>query len=192
MKKKYNEIINDLTDKELILHLYATQILLLAISLVLGIILFDGYSFWLQLKWLDLHILTIGVPAGIIVVTIDFILMKWLPTSYYDDGGLNEKIFRNRKFFQIVLIALLVAFSEEILFRGIIQTKIGLIWASLIFALIHYRYLFNCFLFLNIVFLSFLIGCTFYWTNNLVVTIVMHFIIDLVLGIKIKWENSKK
>jgi uncharacterized protein len=191
MNNKYNEIIKELTDKELLFHLYATQIVLLLITFVLGILLYDHFSFLNQLKWNDIRILTIGAMAGLLVVIIDIVLMKWLPSSYYHDGGLNEKIFQNRNIFHIAWITVTVAFSEEMLFRGIIQTRFGLIVASLVFAVIHYRYLFNWFLFINIVLLSFLIGFIYEWTNNLAVTIVMHFVIDFLLGIHIKYKNFK-
>jgi membrane protease YdiL (CAAX protease family) len=189
MKNKYNEIIKELTDKELLFHLYATQILLLVVSFILGLFLYDGFSYLNYLKWNDLHIFTIGVTAGVVVVLMDITLMKWLPTSYYHDGGLNERIFKNKNIFHIAWIAAIVAFSEELLFRGIIQTKIGLILASLVFAVIHFRYLFNWFLFLNIILLSFLIGYIYDLTNNLAVTIVMHFVIDFLLGIYMKKKS---
>ncbi|MFZ7945091.1 MULTISPECIES: CPBP family intramembrane glutamic endopeptidase [Bacillaceae] len=190
MKKKYNELIESLTDKELLYHLYLTQIILLAISLILGFLLYDHFSYLHQIRLRDVDIVAIGVPAGVAVVVMDIVLMKWLPSSYYDDGGLNERIFKNRNVFHILVIALIVAFSEELLFRGIIQTKVGLIVASLIFAIIHYRYLFNWFLFLNIVLLSFLIGMIYEWTGNLAVTIIMHFIIDFLLGLYIKFRHT--
>ncbi|WHY75913.1 type II CAAX endopeptidase family protein [Neobacillus sp. WH10] len=190
MKKKYNEIIASLTDKELLYHLYLTQIILLAISFILGFLLFDHFSYLNQIHLGEIDIIAIGIPAGFTVVIIDIGLMKWLPSSYYDDGGLNERIFKNRNVIHIFVIALLVAFSEELLFRGIIQTKVGLILASIIFAIIHYRYLFNWFLFVNIVLLSFFIGIVYEWTGNLAVTIIMHFVIDFLLGIYIKFRRS--
>lgn len=113
------------------------------------------------------------------------------PRIFYDDGGLNERIFKNRKVIHIALIAAIVALSEELLFRGVIQTKAGLIIASVIFAIIHYRYLFNWFLFSNIVLLSFLIGFIYQWTNNLAITIIMHFTIDFLLGLYIKFRQTK-
>ncbi len=191
MKTKYNELIADLTDKELLFHLYMTQIILFAVSFILSILLFDHFSYFNYMHWNDVRILFIGVPCGLGVVIIDIILMKWLPASYYDDGGLNERIFRNKPILQIIWIASLVAFSEELLFRGIIQTKVGLILASLIFAIIHFRYLHNWYLFLNIVLLSFFIGFIYEHTNNFAVTITMHFVIDFLLGvyIKLKWSN---
>jgi uncharacterized protein len=192
MKNNYNEMINELTDKDLIRHLYLTQIILLVLSLGLIPFLFEGFTYWQQFNLVDIHIVTIGLSAGLMVVIIDFLFTKWLPSSYYDDGGLNERIFRHQSVFHIFIITLFVAFSEEMLFRGIIQTKMGLILSCIIFAVVHYRYLFNWFLFINIVLLSFLIGFIFAWTDNLAVTIVMHFVIDFFSGIQIKWKNTNK
>ncbi|MEO2074287.1 MAG: CPBP family intramembrane glutamic endopeptidase [Bacillus sp. (in: firmicutes)] len=190
MKKKYHELIASLTDRELLHHLYLTQIILLVISLILGFLLFDHFSYLNTLDLRDNNILLIGIPAGVAVVVIDILLMRTLPSSFYDDGGLNERIFKNKSIIHILLIAAIVAFSEELLFRGIIQTKVGLLMASVIFAIIHYRYLFNWFLFLNIVVLSFLIGIIYDYTNNLAVTMMMHFVIDFLLGVYIKYRRS--
>lgn len=190
MKNKYNELIKGLTDRELLSHLYMTQILLLGITFILGILLFDDFSYMQSIDFSDARILLIGLPAGAAIVIVDIILMKLLPKSFYDDGGLNERIFRNRSVIHIALIAALVAFSEELLFRGVIQTKLGLILASLIFAVIHYRYLFNWFLFSNIVILSFFIGSVYEWSNNLAVTMIMHFTIDFLLGLFIKYKHT--
>ena len=189
MKEKYRETVASLTEKELLFHLVATQILLLTISAILGMILFDSLTEFNNLFiWNDGRILTVGVGAALAVVVVDMLLMKYLPPSYYDDGGLNERIFRNKSVWKIALIAAMVAISEEILFRGIIQTNAGLIITSIIFAVVHYRYLFNWFLFLNIILLSFIIGYIYMLTENLLVTIVMHFFIDFLLGVMIKYR----
>lgn len=193
MKDKYAGIIKELSDKELLFHLYLTQIILLTISSILGIILFDSFrDFFGLFKWNDPKIFLIGGAVGLAVVLLDLILMKLLPPSYYDDGGLNERIFRSRSVLHIAFIAAVVAISEELLFRGVIQTHVGLVISSLIFAVVHYRYLFNWFLFLNVIVLSFLIGYIFYITDNLVVTIFMHFTIDFLLGIILKYRNNKQ
>ncbi|CAM3879573.1 CPBP family intramembrane glutamic endopeptidase [Mesobacillus zeae] len=193
MKNKYSQLIKGLTDKELLFHLYTTQVLLLIVSLLLGIVLFDSLGQFLGLfKWDDPAILMVGLAAGIAVVLADLLLMKILPPDLYDDGGLNEKIFRNRTVPEVAFIALFVAFGEEILFRGVIQTSFGLIVSSVIFALVHYRYLFKWFLFLNIMVLSFFIGFIYLKTENLAVTVTMHFLIDFLLGISICLKKTGK
>jgi len=192
-KDQYRELINGLSDKELSFHLLLTQFLLLAVSFILGVFLFDEFTDFLELfNWNDPLIWQVGTLAGISVVILDLTLMKFLPPSVYDDGGLNERIFRNKNIFQIFIITAFVAVCEEILFRGIIQTHTGLIISSVVFALVHYRYLFNWFLFLNIIFLSFVIGYIYMKTGNLAVTIIMHFIIDFLLGLTISIRNKQE
>ena len=189
MKDKYSGIINELSDKELLFHLYLTQMILLFVSIILSVILFDSFREFSDLFiWNDFNILLIGGTAGLAIVLLDIIFMKILPFSFYDDGGLNKRVFRNRSVIHIGFIAAIVSFSEELLFRGVIQTHVGLIITSIIFAVIHYRYLFNWFLFLNIIVLSFFIGFIFQMTGNLFVTIFMHFIIDFLLGVLIKFR----
>jgi uncharacterized protein len=193
MKKEYSEVIKRLTEKELLFHLYLTQIILLTVSFILGLFLFDSiYELGALFSWEDPMIWKLGVTAGIVVVGIDLIFMKVLPTSVYDDGGLNERIFRNRNILHIAFIAAIVAISEEILFRGVIQTHFGLVISSIIFAIVHYRYLFNWFLFLNIITLSFVIGFIYLRTENLAVTVAMHFLIDFLLGVIIRFKKTGK
>lgn len=192
MNNKYKELIKEISDREMLYHLYATQVILIIISFVLGLILFDNLSSFLDLFiWKDIRVITIGGLAGILVVLLDVVLMRVLPSSYYDDGGLNVKIFRNRSILHIAFIAAVVATCEEILFRGVIQTHFGLVVTSVIFALVHYRYLFNWFLFVNITALSFFIGYIYLITENLVVTIFMHFIIDFLLGVTLSRTKKK-
>ena len=195
MKRNYFELIKQIPDKELVKSLYMTQMLLFVIAFILGIFLFDNWqSFFALFHFSDQNIPLVGAGAGLLVVIVDVILMKLLPAKWYDDGGLNERIFQERSFREIAMIAAIVALAEEILFRGVIQTHFGLVAASLIFALIHFRYLFHFFLFINVVGLSFLIGIVYHQTGNLAVTIMMHFVIDFLLGciIKIKFERNKK
>ena len=187
MKNKQAELIKQLTDKQLLYNLFLTQMIILTVAFFLGVILFKDFSAFLNLFYFnDMNILLVGVPAGILVVMFDVSLMKVTPASYQDDGGVNERIFSSLPYFMIFIVALVVAISEEILFRGVIQTHIGLIWTSLIFAAVHYRYLFNWFLFLSVMVLSFFIGFLFEWTQNILVTITAHFLIDFILGILIR------
>lgn len=192
MKNRYTDLIKELSDRELLFHLFITQVILMVVAVILGFILFDNITDFFQLfNWSDLHVILVGGIAGLTVVLIDTILTKVIPEHMYFDGGLNERIFQNRSVIHIAIIAAVVSFSEEILFRGVIQTHFGLFLSSLIFAAIHYRYLFNWFLLLNIIILSFFIGFIFEATNNLVVTIFMHFLIDFLLGLMIRIKHYK-
>ena len=168
MKNKQAELIGRLTNQELQKQVFLTQILLLSISTILGFILFDDLASFTKIFHIEWDIMYIGVSAGLIVVLLDLVMMKLLPEAYHNDGGINERIFTSLSYPMIAVVALLVAISEELLFRGVLQTNIGLIWTSVLFALVHYRYLFHPFLFVNIFILSFFIGFIFEMTGKLI------------------------
>jgi len=193
LKENYKNIINQLTDKQIVQQLYLSQALIFLIAVILGLFIFDSWSEFTSLFIFDdWSILSIGFLAGIVIVQIDILFMRYLPKQYFDDGGVNLRIFRNQSIGSIFVIALTVAIVEEILFRGVIQSQFGLIISSVIFAIVHYRYLFNPFLFANVVVISFVFGLIFYYTENLLVTIVMHFIVDFLLGIIYRNKFNKK
>ena len=192
MKNKQAEQVKQLKDEELYRALIMTQMLLLLIASVLGFFIFDDIKeFFSLFDFYDSSIILVGIPAGLIVVIYDLISMKYLPQRFFDDGGINKRIFSSLNGRQIVLVVMIVSVVEELLFRGVIQTYVGLGMASIIFAIIHIRYLYNIYLFLNILLLSFFIGIVYEWTGNLFVTIVMHFTIDLILGFIINKQSGK-
>ena len=183
MRNKQAELIKSMTDEELYKQLLLTQGLLLMAAAFIGFLTFDGieqFSSQLQINRVSL---LLGFMAGLVVVGLDLAGMKYLPPSYYDDGGINERIFQSLSIPRIFFLTALIAIGEEVLFRGVIQANWGIWVASGIFAVIHIRYLSHWYLFLNICLLSLFIGYIFEITGSLWATILMHFIIDLLLGL---------
>lgn len=191
---KQADIIKQMSSKELMYQLMFTQLILFIISIVLSFFLFDQLSDWLTyFKFDGTEILLYGLIPGVLIVIIDLVLMFFLPKRFFDDGGINEKVFKNRNIKEIFLIAFVVAIAEEMLFRGVIQTTFGYVVASIIFALIHIRYLTKPVLLISVLIISFYIGYLFVLTENLFVTIIAHFIVDFLLGIVIQkktWGDS--
>ncbi|KAA0550299.1 CPBP family intramembrane metalloprotease [Bacillus sp. BGMRC 2118] len=191
--KNQADIVKQLSDRELLFHLYVTQLLLLVSSAVLSLFLFDDVqSFQAIWKFTIRDILYYGGLTGIAVVIVDFIFMKFLPEHLFDDGGINEKVFQHRSYIHIFFLSWVIAISEEWLFRGVIQTHFGLIFASLIFAVLHVRYLRKWFLFIIVMSLSFLLGIVYEYTESLWVTIFAHFLIDFIFGVKIRVDYSRQ
>ncbi|WP_238389642.1 CPBP family intramembrane glutamic endopeptidase [Virgibacillus sp. MSP4-1] len=194
MKKQMNqaELIKRMTDKELLFNLYFSQGILVVIAIVSSFFLFDSFYNWFhQLKWDPVSLFLLGLLPALAIVLVDLVLMKLLPESYYDDGGINVRIFKNRGIAQIFMITLFVALSEEMLFRGVIQHEFGYLIASVLFALIHFRYLGKPVLLISILSISFFIGYLYEITENLAITITAHFFVDFILAliIKFKWGD---
>ncbi len=189
IQMKQSEIIKQLTDEELRKSVIYTQVLFLLISFIVSLLLFDSLMKWTNLFQFDIkEIVYLGILPGIVIVALDLIMISLLPKKYYDDGGINQRIFSNISLPKIFALTLLIAFSEELLFRGIIQTTFGYVTASLIFALFHIRYLKKPVLLISVLFISFLIGYIYEFTGNLLVSITAHFIVDFLLGLVIRFK----
>lgn len=187
MAKRQTELINQMEDKEVLFHLYLTQVMIMILTGIIGFFLFEDLESFFELwEWNPKEILLFGGGSAIIVISIDFILMKVLPKHMYDDGGINEKIFKNRPVWHTFIICLVVALSEELFFRGVLQTHFGYFIASIVFAILHFRYLFKWALLFVVISLSFYIGWIYIITENLLVTIFMHFLIDFVFALTIR------
>ncbi|WP_281975463.1 CPBP family intramembrane glutamic endopeptidase [Halobacillus litoralis] len=188
-RKDQAAIIKQMSDQEVTLQLILTQLIILSMSIIGSVILFESFwDGWIQQFNLNMNQwIWFGILPGLMVLLIDYVLMYSLPERMYDDGGINVKVFQNRSIQGIIGITFLVAFSEEMLFRGVLHTEFGYITASLLFAVMHSRYLTKIVLFISVLFVSFFIGYMFEITGSLIVTITAHFIIDLVLAFWIRF-----
>jgi uncharacterized protein len=185
------DMIKRMADREIILHLYLTQLILLVISLFFAFILFEDYSSFKLLWKIEAEIFYIGGSIAFGVILIDLLLARWLPKEMLDDGGINKRMFQKLRVLHIFFVCFLISFTEELLFRGILQTHFGLFVASIVFALLHVRYLYKWVLLVSVVVLSFLLGVVYELTDNLWITIFAHFLIDFVFAIKLRVEYVK-
>lgn len=187
---KQSDIIRQLSSADLKRSVLYTQLLLFSLSIVLSLFLFNTFTDWFKLFTLNVsEIFYYGVIPAFLIIIIDVILDKFIPNRFLDDGGINEKLFSGQSTFSIFIITATVAIAEELLFRGVIQSTFGYVFASLLFALIHIRYLKKPILLIVIIGLSFYIGYLFEVTQNLNVTITTHFLIDFILGLLIKYKT---
>lgn len=190
---KQREIIKEISDQQLQQSLLYTQLLLLGLSMVCILFSFPSYQKVLSfLKWNSWEVIIVSGGIAIIALTNDFILMKFVPEEWLDDGGINERLFKNMHLGKIVGYTLLIAVSEELFFRGVLQTQLGLVISSIIFALVHIRYLDRILLFITVVVISFMFGIAFEATESLIVTIIAHFLIDFILGCYIRFFSSEE
>lgn len=187
---KQSELIKSLSDEELKKSLLMSQGLILVISFIASMLLFNNLKVWLNYFSLDYkEIIYFGLFSGLLIVMIDLLLILFLPKSTYDDGGINERIFQSLTVKEIFFVCIIIAVSEELLFRGVLQTTFGYVTASVIFALVHVRYLKKPVLLVSVLLVSFFIGYLFEVTGNLYVTILAHFTVDFLLGIFIRFKK---
>lgn len=187
------QLLKQMSDKEIIKALYMSQGLILIVCLLFYFVFIRDVSqlssLW-QFEWDD--ILFLGVCSPVVIVMIEIFIDKIVPEKWSDDGGINERMFQALSYPHIFILMAVVAFSEELLFRGMIQTQFGLIFASIIFALIHFRYLKKPLLLITAVILGFYLGWLFLYTGSLLVPAMAHYTIDVLLGIILKKQIKSK
>ncbi|ALS27732.1 abortive infection protein [Paenibacillus sp. 32O-W] len=181
--------VDDLDDRLLLINLYATQ----AITLIIGLIwiFFQGRNPLNLLQFFDDPIVLLwGAGFAAAVIAADLLISRWVPDEASDDGGVNERLFRNRPLWHIILMSFIVAVCEEMLFRGAIQHSFGPYWTSIIFAAIHVRYL-RHWIPTGLVFsISYGLGWIYIQTGTLWAPIMAHFLIDAVMGLIIRYRRE--
>ena len=213
------EIYNDLQNQEF-KYLYAHKALaffdqlgtFLIPSILFLIIIRSmtiNYVFPKREDWVKLIIyffILLGL-AQIFLVISTYIGYDFLPLSTQDflknQQDFNTKIqegFITDSFsgflFNIILLAIIPAVGEELFFRGILQdiciglfknNSVGIIITSLIFGILHFQ-IDNL---LSIIFASLLLGYIYNFSNNIFLTILLHFgfnSFSLICMQAIKWE----
>ncbi|MFC6332312.1 CPBP family intramembrane glutamic endopeptidase [Paenibacillus septentrionalis] len=182
--------IDELDDRMLLINLYLTQALTLIIGLIWVFFQQQNLTSLLSISvsWVD--VLLWGSGLALLAVAADLILSRFVPDELADDGGINEKIFANRPIWHIAVICLIVGFCEELLFRGAIQHAFGPYWTSIIFAVIHVRYL-KHWIPTGLVFcISYALGWIYIKTGTIWASIFAHFLFDFIMGLMIKYRRE--
>ncbi|MFE0560502.1 MULTISPECIES: CPBP family intramembrane glutamic endopeptidase [Paenibacillus] len=181
---------HQLNDRLLLINLYLTQ----ALTLIAGLIwiLFQQRNpFGLFIIPKDIEFVYWGLGLAAAMLVVDFVLSRFVSEDSMDDGGINEMLFRKRPVWHIFVIALIVSICEELLFRGAIQHAFGPYWTSILFALIHVRYL-KHWLPTGWVFLSsYGLGYVYIQTGTIWAPILCHFLIDFISGMLIRFRRKE-
>ncbi|GIP20142.1 MULTISPECIES: CPBP family intramembrane glutamic endopeptidase [Paenibacillus] len=180
-----------INERLLLINLYITQCLALIIGLVIIFFQKQNLLSLFNLTAGGMNVVYWGAGLAGIMFVVDLLLSKVIPEESMDDGGINELLFRNRPVWHIVLIAFFVAICEEVLFRGAIQHAFGPYWTSILFAMIHIRYL-KHWIPTGWVFLSsYGLGYIYIHSGTLWAPILCHFLIDLVSGLIIRFRRER-
>lgn len=184
-KMNQGQGLEPIDSRTLYLSLLITQVILFILGVLLYYLFLDERISLARLFHAEHMLVAIGGGVGLAVVIlgINLALMRWAPKEYFDDGGINRRLFEGLAVWQIFLVALGVAFIEEWLFRAVLQNLIGWFWASLVFALIHVRYWSQWMYALLILMTSFAFGFTYAWTDSMWSVILAHFLIDFCMGL---------
>ena len=98
-----------------------------------------------------------------------------------------KAVFSRCTLIDIIIISLLAGFGEELLFRGLLQAKLGIVAASIIFGLFHAvspAYV------IAATIMGFYIGVSYQMSGGLLVPVQIHFVYDLAALVYLKYFVS--
>lgn len=131
-----------------------------------------------QVHWLRDVALGLGAGALVVVASNEITARTRMGTALAQALGAALGPLRTR---DCIVLALVSGVAEEALFRGALQPRVGLVWASVVFALAHLvprRELLPWAAFSLAA--GFLLGGLYAATGNLVAPVVAHFAINAV------------
>ncbi len=135
----------------------------------------------------------IVVIASIGLLLFGMILASFLPSKYIDD---TNKSYQNYSLMVIFFFMFLGALFEEILFRGITQNLlfifienqwIAIVITTLLFVGIHTQYFKNPIMLINIAIPSLVFGWVYFETNNILVPLFVHFLMNFGITLIFKY-----
>jgi len=130
--------------------------------------------------YFDISDIFYSLLFGLIILAINFFSINIISKYVYFFKKLKESyddmsmIANNVNLWGALVIAIVSGFSEEFLFRGILQEQFGIIIASVFFGLFHIGNKKTFYYGIYAIFIGFLLGYFYLTTENLLVPIIVH------------------
>ncbi|HHV65521.1 MAG TPA: CPBP family intramembrane metalloprotease [Peptococcaceae bacterium] len=119
------------------------------------------------------------------MLLLQLLFHKYLPQEKLFDE-INSILLEKFPLPVLALIFFGSAIVEELLFRGIVQNILGIWLASLLFSLIHVRYLKKIYILIEVYLMGLILGFSYHLTLSLWIPILSHFTINFVTAFLIK------
>ncbi|MGE7943824.1 CPBP family intramembrane glutamic endopeptidase [Lysinibacillus xylanilyticus] len=134
------------------------------------------------------------VLASFALLLFGIILTLFIPSKYIDE---TNKSYQHYSLLGIFAFMFTGALFEEVLFRGIIQNLLlvfighqwtAIIITTLLFLGIHIQYFKKPIMLINITVPSLILGWIYFETNNILVPILAHFLMNLGITLLFKYD----
>ena len=127
--------------------------------------------------------LVIGTLGALFPLALFAILLSEKTNNISSLGSIKRTIvkdirpiFSETNFIDLCFISACAGLGEELLFRGVIQAKLGIVAASIIFGLLHFITPAYCII---ATIMGFYIGFLYQYYDSLLVPVQLHFVYDL-------------
>ncbi len=152
------------------------------ISALYDLNLFKGWA-------VNFQSLVYSIAAGLVLLLLSLIIIFTYEPFRKSLEAIDNLILNKIKMVDAFPIAVLSGLGEEIFFRGILQEETGILWSSVIFALLHIPGTTYWVYSLWALFASLYLGNIYALTNNLFIVIVAHVLNNFIA--LILWSRYK-
>ncbi len=171
---------------------------LCCLAILLFMVIEDYLALSSVLSFNEVSKMIIVIIFASIVLTLYGILLTYLTSAEH----INEtnKGYQNNSIFEIVSFMFVAALFEELLFRGIIQNVLfltlehqwlAIILTAFLFVAFHIQYYRKPWMLLNITVPSLVLGWSYFYTDNLLVPLFIHFVNNVGITILFKFNVIK-
>ncbi len=176
----------EISKRMLLLNIILSQGILVILSLLLGWFLFPDTK-WSQLVPIgygeNIFITLLG--GSTVLLALQLFFHHYVTRDRLLDE-INILLINTFSLPELSAIFLFGSLAEEWLFRGLIQTHTGIWIASILFTLIHFRYLKKIFLLLEVFLMGLILGFTYLISQTIWVPIICHFAVNILTAWLIK------
>jgi uncharacterized protein len=182
----------ELDQATLLLNLWLTQGVILTIAASSSLLVHGWQSTLALFARPSMAGMAWSMLVAAFIIALSIIMERYLPLRWQDDGSINELLFGKLSPLLTILVCLVVGIGEEWLFRGVIQPFAGIFWTSVIFTLVHIRYLRKPLLVVSVFLTSWLLGELFAAEGSLWLPIAAHVVIDMMLAFYLQYMIRRR
>jgi len=175
-----------ISKKMLLLNIILSQAILVLISAILIGLIFPEVQIenMLRISCRSVHLL-VFLAGSALLLGLQLLFHYYISKDHLTEE-INILLVNTFSLPELAGIFFFGALTEEILFRGILQPVLGILAASLLFTLIHFRYLKKVFLILEVFLMGLILGSAYFLTGTVWVPVFCHFTVNILTACLIK------
>lgn len=193
LENNYEKVTNRLKTKDMIFVFSSFTFVCMAI--IFALLIYDVLTLQNLLSFAQpMQSVIVVVISSIALLVFGVVLTLTIPSNYIDE---NNNTYQDDSLPKILVFMFVAAVFEELLFRGIIQNVLFLFtsheWAAILlttglFLLLHVQYFKKPIMLVNICIPSVVFGWIYVKTDNLLVPIFVHYIMNVGMTILFKYK----
>lgn len=170
----------------LFLNIVLSQAILVIISAFLILLIFPEVQLAdvMRLSCRTVHLLAF-LAGSVLLLGLQLLFHRYVSKDRLTEE-INILLINTFSLPELTGIFFFGALTEETLFRGILQPVLGILTASLLFTLIHFRYLKKIFLILEVFLMGLILGLTYFLTGTVWIPVFCHFTVNILTAFLIK------